>query len=164
MKEGKFLVGFASFNTLDEARSYSARMDNGSDGNLSIYKRMDYTSQKDVNEKIDSYEKAKEFINSAHTQEILRKKIDKITAYERLMTIALAWNKIDGFKIDFDDDLQKRYMPIFNKLAPHDYSFRGTIGGAGYMPDCEPIFFFFKTRKRAEQFGRQFLDLWCKFL
>ena len=99
----------------------------------------------------------------ANDEDIIR----KINAYAKLITIATAWNKIDGFVPDWEYTNQYKYFPWF------EYS-RDAAGfvfaDADYMStyaDADAHFgsrLCFKTRERAKQFGEQFIDLWNDLL
>ena len=89
----------------------------------------------------------------------------RIDAYAKLITIATAWNKIDGFVADFSNMNQEKYFPYF------EYS-RDAAGFVCAFPFYTATItsgFFgsrlcFKTSERAKQFGEQFIDLWNDFL
>ncbi len=87
------------------------------------------------------------------------KNIEALIALNKLMTIAEAWNKEDGFVPDFSDWEQDKFYPWFkydNDTARLVCDSTGCIHVAiGYR-------FCFKSVERAEQFGRQFADLYNK--
>ena len=96
-------------------------------------------------------------------REINPKHIEALIALNELFTIAEAWNKEDGFVPDFSDWNQAKWYPwfIYDKDA------------AGFVfadMDCTPTYacaaigsqLCFKSSKRAEQFGRQFIELYNK--
>lgn len=95
--------------------------------------------------------------------EINPKHLDALIALNRLFTIAEAWNKEDGFVPDFSDWNQDKWFPWFkydedaawfvyastNNALTHAYA---NVGSR----------LCFKSSERAEQFGRQFADLYNK--
>ena len=135
---------------------------------------------KEINEVVTTFEEAREYLGgkpnddftvaanilSANNvnklvKEVNPKHIKALIAYNRLCTIAQAWNKADGFEPDFSNTSQYKYFPWF----VYDY------GAAGFV--CANMAFTaayafaylgsrlcFKTKERAEQFGKQFIDLW----
>lgn len=140
---------------------------------------------KEINEVVTTYEEAREYLggkpNADFTvakkilsgnhvklddvanlvSEVNPKHIKALIAYNRLCTIAQAWNKADGFEPDFSNTSQYKYFPWFvydngaagfvvadtNRTAANA---NATIGSR----------LCFKTRERAMQFGKQFIDLW----
>ena len=141
---------------------------------------------KEINEVVTTYEEAREYLggkpnndftvvvkrsqssNSLElndvftlTKEINHKHIKAIIAYNRLCTIAQAWNKADGFEPDFSNTSQYKYFPWF------EYS-RGAAGFVLEDIGCAASLvranfgsrLCFKTKERAMQFGKQFIDLW----
>ena len=88
------------------------------------------------------------------------KHIEALIALNRLFTIAQAWNREDGFVPDFSDKEQDKWVPWFDydkntarfmfintfNAPPNAYNFGSRL--------C------FKSSERAEQFGRQFADLY----
>jgi hypothetical protein len=83
----------------------------------------------------------------------------------QLILIAEAWNREDGFVPDYADPNQYKYFPWFAYsgagagfvFASTPYAASGTYTNIGSR-------LCFKTRERAEQFGKQFIDLWNEFL
>lgn len=91
------------------------------------------------------------------------KHIKALIALNELFTIAEAWNKEDGFVPDFSDNEQDKWFPWFKydkNTARFVYSY------ANYAPAYAPAGvgarLCFKTHIRAEQFGKQFEDLYNK--
>ncbi len=109
---------------------------------------------------IDSYEAATAYLGKGaknHQKALL--------ALEKLIVIAEAWNKQDGFVPDFSNRNQYKYFSLFrydNKSAGfvYDESYRMSTDAESALNSrlC------FKTEERAEQFGKQFIDLWNDFL
>ena len=91
--------------------------------------------------------------------------IKKVEAYTKLQTIATAWNKIDGFVADWEDTSQYKYFPWFEySRASARFMSAGTYISATYASVVFGSCLCFKTRERAIQFGKQFIDLWNDFL
>jgi len=114
---------------------------------------------KDVNEEIDSYEKAREYmVNYPSTPSSV------IVAMRKLLTIAEAWNKADGFVIDWMNLSQDKFAPWFRVVE--DTKGEPTVVSNGVNSNCSVIngCLCFKTAERAKQFGKQFIDLWNDFL
>lgn len=137
---------------------------------------------KDVNETITDFESAKsaiirvspaDFILSGNIKrfedtarlvsEINSRHIKALIALNKLFSIAQAWNKEDNFVPDFSDWNQGKWFPWFKydeDVAGFVYAYtnnspttaRATFGSR----------LCFKTPERAEQFGKQFADLYNK--
>lgn len=95
--------------------------------------------------------------------EINPKHLDALIALNELFTIARAWNKEDGFVPDFSDCEQDKWIPWFE----YDNDAVGFVyAHVHYMPtDASMNVGFclcFKSAIRAEQFGKQFADLYNK--
>lgn len=90
------------------------------------------------------------------------KHIDALNALNELFTIAEAWNKEDGFVPDFSDLEQDKWFPWF----VYDDAARFVCAYAYHSPDNTYAYLgsrlCFKTKTRAEQFGKQFADLYNK--
>lgn len=144
---------------------------------------------KEINEVVTDYEKAREYLggkpnadftvakkilsgNCVQLEDVTRlvselnpKHVKAIIAFNRLCTIAQAWNKEDDFTPDFSNRNQEKWFPWFvysddaagfvcantNATAAHAAA---TIGSR----------LCFKTSARARQFGEQFIDLWNQVL
>ena len=96
-------------------------------------------------------------------KELNPKHIEALVALNRLFTIAEAWNKEDGFVPDFSDWNQDKWFPWFK----YDKDAAGFVyANSLYTPSCAYAHFgsrlCFKTRERAEQFGKQFAELYNK--
>lgn len=144
---------------------------------------------KEINEVVTDYEKAREYLggkpnadftvaqkilsgNCVQLEDVTRlvselnpKHVKAIIAFNRLCTIAQAWNKEDDFTPDFSDRNQTKWFPWFmysDDAAGFVYAnayFTATTANA-YLGSrlC------FKTSARARQFGEQFIDLWNQVL
>ena len=91
------------------------------------------------------------------------KNIEVLMALNQLFTIADAWNKKDRFVPDFRNQIQVKYYPWFQydsigKSFIFDHTSRTLIGANA----CLGSRLCFKTAKRAEQFGKQFIELYNK--
>ena len=91
------------------------------------------------------------------------KNLEALIALNELFTIAEAWNKEDGFVPDFLDIKQKKWFPKFKydkDAAGFVYfytDFSCSVASAAFGSRI-----CFKTRERAEQFGKQFVTLYNK--
>lgn len=140
---------------------------------------------KEINEVVTTYEEAREYLggkpNADFTvakkilsgnhvklddvanlvSEVNPKHIKALIAYNRLCTIAQAWNKADGFEPDFSNTSQYKYFPWFEysrDAAGFVFAYANfTAASAGASFGSRLCF---KTRERAMQFGKQFIDLW----
>ena len=87
--------------------------------------------------------------------------IKALSALNKLFTIAQAWNKADDFVPDFSNSMQDKWFPWF----VYD---KGTAGFVCAYTNHAPSNAYaafgsrlcFKTRNRAIQFGKQFVDLY----
>lgn len=140
---------------------------------------------KEINEVVTTYEEAREYLggkpNADFTvakkilsgnhvklddvanlvSEVNPKHIKALIAYNRLCTIAQAWNKADGFEPDFSNTSQYKYFPWFvydNGAAGFVFAYADST--ATYAVANIGSRLCFKTRERAMQFGKQFIDLW----
>ena len=141
---------------------------------------------KEVNEVITDFDSAKKYlvsktndvfgvakklsksidpIKDAETliKELNPKHIEALVALNRLFTIAEAWNKADGFVPDFSNRNQWKYFPWFtyNNDAAGFVS-AGTLSAATYASAYFGSRLCFKSESRAEQFGKQFAELYNK--
>ena len=129
----------------------------------------------DVNEVITDFESAKKVLSdesnskvSIEIRDVIElvtdvnpKHIDALIALNKLFTIAEAWNKEDEFVPDFSNYKQNKWFPLFRydkDSAKFVYvnadGVTRTANGSIGSRLC------FKTIKRAEQFGGQFVDLY----
>lgn len=91
------------------------------------------------------------------------KHLKALIALNKLFTIAEAWNKEDEFVPNFSDKEQDKWFPWFKydkNTARFVYAFinNSPIHGYAYFGSL----LCFKTPERAEQFGKQFEDLYNK--
>ena len=95
--------------------------------------------------------------------EINPKHLDALIALNELFTIAEAWNKADGFEPDFNNHAQKKWVPTFE--YKDDYTgldFWAYTFFSSSAPYVVGFRLCFKTKERAEQFGKQFIELYNK--
>ena len=144
---------------------------------------------KEINQVVTNFEEARKYLggkpnadftmskkilsgNSVNLQDVARlvndinpKHVKALAALNALFTISEAWNKADNFIPDFSNRNQYKYFPWFvynDKVAGFvfahtDYTASGADAYIGSR-------LCFKTYERAEQFGKQFIDLWNDFL
>lgn len=126
-----------------------------------------------VNEVITDFKKARKALGlkpntcynlSEHVpkfvSDINPKHIEALIALNKLFTLAEAWNKEDGFVPDFSDLERDNYFPWFkydSDTSRFVYANTGNTSTAALV--FEPHLCF-KTPERAEQFGKQFEDLY----
>ncbi len=94
-------------------------------------------------------------------QDVNPNHIKALVALNELFTIAEAWNKADNFVPDFSDATQSKYFPWF----VYDKGAAGFVYAYTYHTPSNTYAAFgsrlcFKTRNRAIQFGKQFVDLY----
>lgn len=91
------------------------------------------------------------------------KYIEALIALNKLFTIAQAWNEADEFMPDFSDWKQDKWFPWFEY---HENVAKFVCIRAGNAPTFAYASvgsrLCFKTPERAEQFGKQFEDLYNK--
>ena len=87
-----------------------------------------------------------------------------LAALNRLFSIAQAWNDEDGFVPDFSDSNQDKWFPWFRyKKDIARFVFAGTDYTPMYTNADTSSRLCFKTSERAEQFGKQFIDIYNEF-
>lgn len=121
----------------------------------------------EINVKVNSYEAALEYLgreNNACMCGIPDKHAKAMVAMYKLITIAEAWNKADNFVPDYDNTNQYKWFPWFQKRGTAGFVCAFTNRTASYANAYIGSQLCFKTDERAEQFGKQFIDLWNDFL
>ena len=89
------------------------------------------------------------------------KHIKALIALNKLFTIAQAWNKEDDFVPDFSNYEQDKWFPWFKyKKDIAGFVFAGTDYTPMYTNANISSRLCFKTSERAEQFGKQFIDIY----
>lgn len=144
---------------------------------------------KEINEVVTDYEKAREYLggkpnadftvakkilsgNCVQLEDVTRlvselnpKHVKAIIAFNRLCTIAQAWNKEDDFTPDFSNGNQEKWFPWF---VYSDDAAGFVCASTTYAATSAGAYFgsrlCFKTPTRARQFGEQFIDLWNQVL
>lgn len=144
---------------------------------------------KEINEVVTDYEKAREYLggkpnadftvakkilsgNCVQLEDVTRlvselnpKHVKAIIAFNRLCTIAQAWNKEDDFTPDFSNRNQEKWFPWF---VYSDDAAGFVCANASYTATNANAYvgsrLCFKTSARARQFGEQFIDLWNQVL
>lgn len=144
---------------------------------------------KEINEVVTDYEKAREYLggkpnadftvakkilsgNCVQLEDVTRlvselnpKHVKAIIAFNRLCTIAQAWNKEDDFTPDFSNRNQTKWFPWFvysDNAAGFVYAHTIYTASSAYAYFGSRL--CFKTSARASQFGEQFIDLWNQVL
>ena len=121
----------------------------------------------EINVKVDSFEAALEFLgreNNACMCGIPDKHAKAMVAMYKLITIAEAWNKADNFVPDYDNTNQYKWFPWFRKQGTAGFVSANTNNTASITYALIGSRLCFSTSKRAEQFEKQFIDLWYDFL
>ena len=130
----------------------------------------------DTNEYITDFEKAQSLLDQrgfcriehlgSRTNDLINlNHLHALLALNKLFTIAEAWNKEDGFVPDFSDLEQGKWFPWF----VYDKDASGFVFAyVHYTATLANAYFgsrlCFKSSARAEQFGKQFIDLFNKAL
>ena len=90
------------------------------------------------------------------------KHIETLIALNKLFTIAQAWNKEDGFVSDFSDWEQDKWFPWFKYDEVAAKFIYVNTGSTSIDIPAFGSHLCFKTKTRAEQFGKQFTELYNK--
>ena len=116
--------------------------------------------EKDISEIAIDFRSATDYLledNHRLYYRTIGKHMSKIEAVNDLIRLAEAWNKFDEFKPDWEDLNQDKYYPIFELLnGKFEFS---NVSLNQCVLDTHVSNFSFKTPERAEQFGKQFIDL-----
>lgn len=174
---------------LEYITKYNDRMYSSNDYLTPFDFTLDEIESKEINEVVTTYEEAREYLggkpNADFTvakkilsgnhvklddvanlvSEANPKHIKALIAYNRLCTIAQAWNKADDFTPDFSNRNQTKWFPwfVYSRDAA-GFVFAYTSGTATIAIAYFGSRLCFKTRERAEQFGKQFIELWNQVL
>lgn len=129
---------------------------------------------KEVNEVITDFESArkalaadfylsvdKSKLAASLMNDINPKHVEALDALNKLFTIAQAWNKEDDFVPDFSNEKQNKWYLWF-KYNKDSRRFICTDTFLNISTSPFGTRLCFKTSKRAEQFGKQFADLYNK--
>lgn len=96
-------------------------------------------------------------------EDINPKRIEAQLALNKLVSMAEAWNKLDGFVPDFSNRGQKKWFPWFTyEKATERFVFSSTVYTSASAFANIGSRLCFKTQERAEQFGKQFINLYNK--
>lgn len=118
---------------------------------------------KDVNEEITDYESALESIGPTgfwHVRTV-EQNTKALIALNKLFAIAAAWNKLDGFVPDFVNPEQGKWYPFFECCKDGiQFNSAFVVYATGSVCSCLSSRLCFKSQGRAEQFGKQFIDLY----
>lgn len=180
--EGSQVLG--TFETKQEAADYmleyitkyNDRMHSSNDYLTPFDFTLEEIEIKGINELVTTYKEAVNYLIHIHYKhpvddvliqdlELNQSQTKALIAFNRLCTIAQAWNKVDGFEPDFSNTSQYKYFPWF----VYDNGAAGFVCANTYHTATNAIANFgsrlcFKTRERAMQFGKQFIDLWNQVL
>lgn len=118
----------------------------------------------------ENFTVSKEFIsgNGIKLEDVTRlvsdinpKHLKALIALNKLFTIAEAWNKEDGFVPDFLDEDQYKWYPsfIYDKYTAR-YIYYRKLHVIKHITLSSSALLCFKTPERAEQFGKQFIDIY----
>lgn len=143
--------------------------------------KLEEVERKEVNEVITDFESAKKAlgyippadfilsINNSNLEDAARlmaninpKHIEALIALNKLFTIAQAWNKEDGFVPDFSDCEQDKWFPWFKYDEVAAKFIYVNTGSTSIDIPAFGSHLCFKTSERAEQFGKQFAELYNK--
>lgn len=127
---------------------------------------------KEEDSEVSSFEEAKQIVGSANF--VLARKslrfsdielnmghIGALIALNELFTIAQAWNKEDNFVPKFSNYEQFKWFPCFEyNKDTKKFVFDKARYTLSYTNAPTQLRLCFRTEKRAEQFGRQFVNLY----
>jgi hypothetical protein len=153
----------------EDAEKEAKRLSEKLDKEAYILESVSVLHEKEINVKINSYEKACKYLGIGKDDNNVCRKNNKhykaIVAIFKLVTIAEAWNKADDFVPDFSNSNQYKYFPWFiyhGALAGFAFTYTNLV--ASHAAANVGSRLCFKSSERAEQFGKQFIDLWNDFL
>lgn len=156
------------FNSIEDAQAHVIDLAQ-EDEEISIFdysiKEVEY---EDVSTTIPSYKAAKDKLGCVAVKvipEVREHHAKALNALNKLFTIAEAWNKADNFIPDFSNRNQYKYFPwfVYNDKSA-GFVGAGANGAASRAHASIGSRLCFSTSERAEQFGKQFIDLWNDFL
>jgi hypothetical protein len=156
------------YESMKEAEEKARILSNESGRDAFILESVTRIPHKEINERVDSFEKALKYIDIENEAEYLEtggSHRRAIQAMLKLITIAEAWNKADEFVPDFSDTKQIKYWPRFLYNGAYaGFGFAYADNAASNTDTYVGSRLCFKTGARAEQFGTQFIELWNEFL
>ena len=180
--EGSQVLG--TFETKQEAADYmleyitkyNDRMHSSNDYLTPFDFTLDEIECKEINEVVTTYKEAVNYLIHIHYKhpvddvliqdlELNQNQTKALIAFNRLCTIAQAWNKADDFTPDFSNRNQDKWFPWFM----YSDETAGFVCVYTYNSASSTYAYFgsrlcFKTPERARQFGKQFIDLWNQLL
>lgn len=165
-KESQYVIG--EFDSKEEAQAFVLDIVKSNEDNLIFDYYTKEIEDEDVSTTIPSYEAAKEKLGSVAVKvipEVREHHAKALNALNKLFTIAEAWNKVDNFIPDFSNRNQYKYFPwfVYNDKAA-GFVCANTLSTASSAYAYFGSRLCFSTSERAEQFGKQFIDLWNDFL
>jgi hypothetical protein len=171
LNHGKFYIVLSDDDTfvhetllLKDAVTHAQKLANTNKRKFRIFESVDTVKPEEINVTVNSFESACKYLNRSTDMTYDNKHYKAIQALYKLVTIAEAWNKADNFVADFNDDYQYKYYALF--LINENGKYSGIELPPYYLSSLTSIGarLCFKTSERAEQFGKQFIDLWNDFL
>lgn len=163
-KESQNVIG--EFDSIEEAQAFALDLVKGNEDRSIFDYSIKEIEYKDVSITITNYKSAKKVLGNDFSEAVMEvnaSNLKSLDALDTLITIAQAWNKLDNFVPDFSNSQQSKWFPCFkpkNTKLIYDKSLPTSpiLYGVFKCKLC------FKTQKRAEQFGKLFIDLWNDFL
>ena len=156
------------YDNLEKAEKEAKRLADKYSRKAFVLESISLITPDKINVKVDSYEAAIEYLgreNNACMCGIPDKHAKAMVAMYKLIIIAEAWNKADGFVPDYSNSNQWKYYPWFNydhNTAGFVCAYASAVVSGAYADACSRL--CFSTKERAAQFGKQFIDLWNDFL
>lgn len=116
--------------------------------------------RKDISEIAVDFESAVDYLfDGIHqfTFSTTKKHIAKLEAFNNLLILAEVWNSFDRFKPDWENRSQNKYYPAFEfRNGKFEFSHASFLR---FILHPHASIFNFKSKERAEQFGKQFIEL-----
>ena len=156
------------YDNLKEAEKEAQRLADKCGKKAFVLESTSLIEREEINVRVDTFEKALEYLgreNKACMRGLPDKHEKAMVAMYKLITIAEAWNKADNFVPDFSSRNQYKYFPWFvydDKSAGFVDAATANAASTAYAAVGSRL--CFSTSERAEQFGKQFVDLWNDFL
>ena len=126
---------------------------------------VDEIDEVDTNDRIPNFKAAKQLIGSSTfilaEVEFNIRHTRALVALNQLFPIAQAWNMLDNFVPNFSNYEQFKWFPCFEyNEDTKKFVFDKARYALSYTNAPTQLRLCFRTEKRAEQFGRQFIDLY----
>ena len=160
-KESQNVIG--KFDSIEEAQAFALDLVKGNEDRSIFDYSIKEIEYKDVSTTITNYKSAKKVLGNDF-MEVNTSNIKSLDALDTLITIAQAWNKLDNFVPDFGNSQQSKWFPRFRHQGNTKLIYDRTHSVSPFSYGIFKRKLCFKTQKRAEQFGKQFIDLWNDFL